>query len=209
MLTTPAAAQVILDDTADFLPTYAGAQNGDLDIALAAAMFDGFDFGLISIQQDGVGLTPDASFVWGINRGAGSAGLVAGSPSVGAGVLFDALVIFKANGSGSVITFGPGGSVTTALAPAQSFENGFIVGNFVSTRLLPSTGFAFEDYQFNLWTRDAGGNAHIADFALDGGTFGAFDTRLAVPEPASWALMITGFGLAGGAIRRRRALTAT
>ena len=25
-----------------------------------------------------------------------------------------------------------------------------------------------------------------------------------VPEPASWALMITGFGLAGGAIRRRR-----
>jgi hypothetical protein len=27
----------------------------------------------------------------------------------------------------------------------------------------------------------------------------------AVPEPASWALMIAGFGLAGGALRRRRA----
>ncbi len=26
----------------------------------------------------------------------------------------------------------------------------------------------------------------------------------AVPEPATWAMMITGFGLAGGAIRRRR-----
>lgn len=26
----------------------------------------------------------------------------------------------------------------------------------------------------------------------------------AVPEPAAWALMITGFGLAGGALRRRR-----
>jgi len=25
-----------------------------------------------------------------------------------------------------------------------------------------------------------------------------------VPEPASWALMIAGFGLAGGALRRRR-----
>jgi PEP-CTERM motif len=30
----------------------------------------------------------------------------------------------------------------------------------------------------------------------------------AVPEPASWALMITGFGLAGATLRRRRALTA-
>jgi hypothetical protein len=31
----------------------------------------------------------------------------------------------------------------------------------------------------------------------------------AVPEPASWALMIGGFGLAGGALRRRRSGAAT
>lgn len=30
-----------------------------------------------------------------------------------------------------------------------------------------------------------------------------------VPEPSSWALMICGFGLAGGAVRRRRAESAT
>lgn len=30
-----------------------------------------------------------------------------------------------------------------------------------------------------------------------------FDPRAAVPEPASWALMIAGFGMAGGAMRRR------
>lgn len=33
-------------------------------------------------------------------------------------------------------------------------------------------------------------------------------TPLGVPEPASWALMIAGFGLAGSALRRRRAATA-
>ncbi|MES2898001.1 MAG: PEPxxWA-CTERM sorting domain-containing protein [Pseudomonadota bacterium] len=29
-----------------------------------------------------------------------------------------------------------------------------------------------------------------------------------VPEPATWAMMITGFGLLGGAARRRRAHSA-
>ncbi len=33
-------------------------------------------------------------------------------------------------------------------------------------------------------------------------------TTGAVPEPASWALLIAGFGLVGGALRRRRALAA-
>jgi hypothetical protein len=30
----------------------------------------------------------------------------------------------------------------------------------------------------------------------------------AVPEPASWALMIGGFGMAGGMLRRRRTAVA-
>jgi hypothetical protein len=33
------------------------------------------------------------------------------------------------------------------------------------------------------------------------------DTTAAVPEPASWAMMITGFGLAGAAMRRRQKTT--
>lgn len=32
----------------------------------------------------------------------------------------------------------------------------------------------------------------------------AFELRSAIPEPASWALMITGFGLTGTALRRRK-----
>lgn len=33
-------------------------------------------------------------------------------------------------------------------------------------------------------------------------------TTNAVPEPASWAMLMTGFGLAGAALRRRRAALA-
>lgn len=33
---------------------------------------------------------------------------------------------------------------------------------------------------------------------------GSTPVAAAVPEPATWALMLTGFGLAGGALRRRR-----
>ena len=36
------------------------------------------------------------------------------------------------------------------------------------------------------------------------GNFKLVDLPSAVPEPATWAMMITGFGLAGVAIRRRR-----
>ena len=45
----------------------------------------------------------------------------------------------------------------------------------------------------------------IGTFALDGlGTPGDFTLQIAyVPEPASWAMMIAGFGLAGAALRRR------
>ena len=46
------------------------------------------------------------------------------------------------------------------------------------------------------------------DFALDGGPPSAyfeFGKSGAIPEPATWAMMIAGFGLSGAALRRRRA----
>jgi len=49
-----------------------------------------------------------------------------------------------------------------------------------------------------------GGGTGIASFTFSG----AFIVIAGVPEPASWALLITGFGLVGAAMRRRRAADA-
>lgn len=67
----------------------------------------------------------------------------------------------------------------------------------------------------NHFTSNAGGWWFAAD--IDDGATGltynvaardAFAPTGAVPEPATWALMILGFGAAGAALRgRRRALT--
>ena len=51
--------------------------------------------------------------------------------------------------------------------------------------------------------------AGAANFvAFDDITFGSATAGGGVPEPAAWALMIAGMGLAGGALRRRRSLAA-
>ncbi len=44
---------------------------------------------------------------------------------------------------------------------------------------------------------------HIHQYGLDI-TLTVTESAAAVPEPASWAMLITGFGLTGAALRRRR-----
>jgi len=59
------------------------------------------------------------------------------------------------------------------------------------------------DTAFSAYVSDHG--VHLENFAFrvtpEGGAGG-------VPEPAAWALMISGFGMAGATLRRRRAVTA-
>ena len=57
----------------------------------------------------------------------------------------------------------------------------------------------------------AAANSPLSDFrAASGGQFSSdpSPTAAAVPEPASWALMLAGFGLAGASLRRRQRLSA-
>ena len=60
-----------------------------------------------------------------------------------------------------------------------------------TTYLAVATGFAPEDFGVYDLTIDGPGGITVGD---SGG----------VPEPASWAMMIGGMGLAGGALRRRK-----
>jgi hypothetical protein len=54
----------------------------------------------------------------------------------------------------------------------------------------------------NVWTENGGSISRVF-FSYELGTLGP-----AVPEPASWAMLIAGFGLTGAAMRRRRAVAA-
>jgi hypothetical protein len=52
------------------------------------------------------------------------------------------------------------------------------------------------------------GTSNVIYFTMPGDT-GLYRLEAAVPEPAAWAMMIAGFGLVGGAIRRRNAARAS
>ena len=58
---------------------------------------------------------------------------------------------------------------------------------------------------FNL---PAGVTVNAGNYLVNNRFFDPLDTPANAPEPATWALMLAGFGMAGAALRRRRALAA-
>jgi hypothetical protein len=204
VLASAAPALALPDAAGDFLATYTGAQSADLDILSASAVYDGTSFHLSATLAGSPGTTEGSLYVWGINRGAGLPRLTFGAPSVGSGVLFDAVAVMFPDGLGRVAILPPvGAPAITNLPGLVSIQGSTISASFAAS-LLPANGFAPEDYTFTLWSRSRvnplldGANTEIADFAPNVGGF-----RAAVPEPATWALMITGFGWIGAALRRR------
>lgn len=200
------ANAVIIDAAGDFLGTYTGIQNGDLDVLWVDARLTSTDVTLSALMNAPIGTTSSAVYVWGVNRGAGTPGLLGGSPPLGSGVLFDAVVILLPNLTGRVVAFNAVGPPTaTVLAGGAVTSNGGRINAVVPLSLLPTRGFAPAAYLYNLWPRAGlGSNTQISDFAPDNSSFVA-----TIPEPGAWALMIAGFGLAGGMLRRRRPILAT
>lgn len=98
-------------------------------------------------------------------------------------------VCFRFNGNGNC-TGGPGG-IAPGFAEAGSGSFSLTFGSALTSIRLDNfvTRFQSIDPELN------GGNSGIG-----------LPVNAPVPEPASWALMILGFGVAGGALRRRRSV---
>jgi len=91
------------------------------------------------------------------------------------------------------------------VAKYKRFISGGRIDVIASLADLPTRGRDALDYGFNFWPRLGGisSNDQIADFAPD-----ARNITAGVPEPATWAMMILGFGFAGSALRRRNTASA-
>ncbi|MCC7055199.1 MAG: PEP-CTERM sorting domain-containing protein [Gemmatimonadaceae bacterium] len=192
-----AGAQAFIDPTGDFLPSYTGPQNGDMDVVSAQVLFDGSNFTFMHTSAGAIGQTTNSIFVWGMNRGAGTARF----PTLAPGVLFDWVLTVTSNGAGgfTVATRDLVSATSTSIDGSALTISGSSMSVIIPGILLPSRGLAIGDFTANLWPRLTGGAlSGISDFAPDNSNFAVTVT----PEPASYLLV--GTGLAALLVVRRR-----
>jgi hypothetical protein len=194
---SPAVASTVSDPVGDFLPSFTGTASPDLDVTSFSVSLDpgATTFSLGAVLAGDIDPSLAGFYVIGVNTGSGIIHPFAaiGEPNV----TFNQVIVVQKNGTATL----GANSLTVLLSGNQ-----FIVD--VPVSLLTSTGATPQNYGFNIWPRFGStvtGNAQISDFAPDNALLSA-NGLLPVPEPASWLMMILGFGLIGGAMRigRRR-----
>ena len=173
------------DPVGDFLP--GASHDTDLDLTSMTVTYDDVaQTFLVSATLAGPINTDNdfpGNYVLGVNTGSGAI-----HPFAGVGqpdVRFNQAFVLQKSGA-----------VNNASIIATMMGSGFSL--LIPLATLPATvaGFQPGDYGFNIWSRGPGNK--LADFAPENRMLAA------VPEPATWAMLIMGFGLAGGALRRRR-----
>jgi len=97
---------------------------------------------------------------------------------------------------------------TSSMLLLEVSRSGDVLSSFDLNGILGTTGFAINTIEGV--TFDNAGNIYLAaelGEGVGGGTSAlialALQQQAAVPEPATWAMMIAGFGLVGGTLRRR------
>jgi hypothetical protein len=195
--TGTAHAITVIDATGDFLPSFVGTQDADLDVTSFSVTYDTntSTFTLGATFAGAINPANVGRYVIGVSTGPGGN---APFGSIGQGnVRFQQTVTVQKNGTGTV------GAV--ALAAGAVTINGNAFTALVPIALLPTTGYTFESYGFNLWPRNGGtGVAAISDFSPENSLLAVGN----IPEPSTWLTMLVGFGAVGGAMRARRKVAA-
>jgi len=192
-------ATAATDPAGDFLPTYAGPKNGDMDVLSSDVVFHpaANTFTFMATFNGPVNTTPGALYVWGVDRGTGTDLLTGATPPIGAGIVFDSVFIGVPDAGVGLVNLLDGSAATTVPGLVVS---GNSVSETVSASLFPTKGFMPSAYLWNLWPRsgsNSADNTQISDFAPDNTVL-----PVTIPEPASLALVAVWFGSLL-AIRRR------
>ena len=125
---------------------------------------------------------------------------------------------FKTSALGDLVAVS--GELLLKVSPTSDYHNGSIDGqpaagrqrwgDYAQVSLDPGTTHGF--YLIGQFAREPNNAANGHPGGTGGTRWGTWIAGLnvgSVPEPASWAMMITGFGFIGGAMRRQRKSVAT
>ena len=173
-----AQALPFLDASQDFLPTYSGPKDADLDVLQADVVIDAQaqTITFSATLRGNIDTRSPKLYVFGIDRGAGAAGgnlvfhgPLGGEPKIGKGVMWDSAIALTAAGQAlffDVLNPGlvPLPSVAVTIAGSQ-------ITATVPLALFTSQGFKLKEYTYNVWPRSelSLANTVVSDFAPDDG----------------------------------------
>jgi hypothetical protein len=171
-----AQALPVVDAGNDFLPSYAGPKDDDLDVLQSDVVIDpqAQTITFSATMKGNIDTRSNKLYAFGVDRGRGEVGRdlvfqgpLGGEPKIGAGVLFDAVAVLGAGGQVLFFdAFNPG-FVPVPNVPVT------ISGNQITATLplalFPSQGFKPKEYTFNMWPRSQASlaNTVVPDFAPD------------------------------------------
>lgn len=177
--------------------------------------------GLTNLQEVGSFYGPDYVFAPGslalIDSDAGGSGNTANEPSGQTTLVFlnvNSAILNVTNGFTTGFSFYYSANSTGFVSVYDDFNaQGNLLGQIAINRQFSDNCSGDPNGQYCNWTASGvafGGLAKSIDFGgtanfvvYDNITFGSTNPG-GIPEPAAWAMMLAGFALVGGAMRRRR-----